>query len=221
MTLIARYLPKAPFELDAIGFDMPDGVAEPHVNRVPFSGVLTRLNEPSTRPPNGSDGHRVFISTQVAEEALPSLVGMGVNVDTGFKDHDKRLKVGIITNAHIEGNDLVVDGHLFEKDFEQEVDYIKSHKSQLGMSYEISGVDVEDTAAPVWKLNRLVFTGGAILKKNAAAYQNTSIAASLYQFESADDLFAVPEVCQALSDYVSTLTCAILAYQKGRQHAHR
>lgn len=218
---ITRYKHKLPFELDAIGFDMPDAVAEPHVNRVPFSGVLTRLNEPSTRPPNGSDGHRVLISTDVAEKALPSLVGMGVDVDTGFKDHNKKAKVGVITNAYIQGDDLVVEGHLFGKDFPEETDYIKRNKAQLGMSYEISDVDVEDTADPVWNLQRLLFTGGAILKKNAAAYAKTSIAASRESIVSADDLFAIPELAEAVSDYLWQSQCIALAFQKGRTHAHR
>ncbi|MGB6133443.1 MAG: hypothetical protein WBG54_16810, partial [Acidobacteriaceae bacterium] len=30
-----------------------------HPNRMPFSGVLTLVDEPSTRPPSGARGHRV------------------------------------------------------------------------------------------------------------------------------------------------------------------
>ena len=218
---IVRYRHKAAFSIDAIGFDMPDAVAEPHVNRVPFRGVLTRLNEASTRPPNGADGHRVFISTEVAEAALPTLIGMGVDVDTGFKDHDKRLKVGVITNAYIEDDDLIVEGHLFQKDFEKEVHYIKNNKSSLGMSYEISDVEVENTAAPVWKLQRFTFTGGAILRKSAAAYQDTSIAASRQQIESLEEFFAVPDLAEALLAYVDLSRCAVAAYAQRRAYAHR
>lgn len=200
---------------------MPDAVAEPHINRVPFSGVLTRLNEPSTRPPNGARGHRVCIATAVAEHALPTLIGMGVDVDTGFKDHDKRVKVGVITNAYVKDDDLIVEGHLFGKDFANEVDYIKKNKAQLGMSYEIADCDVENEASTIWNLQRFTFTGGAILRKSAAAYQQTSIAASLQYIATSEEFFAVPEICQELSAYLTLLQCAAMAYHAGRIYAHR
>ena len=73
----------------------------------------------------------------------------------------------------------------------------------------------------VWHLQRFTFTGGAILRKSAAAYQQTSIAASLQQIRSLDEFFAVPEICQELSTYLSMLQCAALAYCTGRAHAHR
>jgi hypothetical protein len=216
-----RYLHKAPFVLDAMGFDIPDAVAEPHVNRVPFSGVLSRVDEPSTRPPNGASGHKVFIPREVAEKALPTLIGMGIDVDTDFKDHSKKRKIGVITEAHIDGKNLVISGHLFAKDFPDEVTYIQKNKRILGASYEIADVSVKDTSAAVWELDSFVFTGAAILEKSSAAYQQTSIAASLQHIESLDELLAVPEIATAVSDYLSMITCAALAYQKGKMHANR
>jgi hypothetical protein len=70
-------------------------------------------------------------------------------------------------------------------------------------------------------LESFVFTGAAILEKSSAAYQQTSIAASLHSIESLDELFAVPEIAAAVSDYLSMITCAALAYQKGIMHANR
>ncbi len=174
--LIKRYLYKAPFELEAFSLDFPPGV-EPGQNRAPFQGVLTRLNEPSTRPPNGSDGHRVQIPSLVAQGALQSLVGMPINCSLTMRDHDKKFVVGSIDRGEIIGNDLIVYGTLFDKNFPDEVQEIRRIKDRLGMSYEISGVEVEDATAPTWVLTKLVFTGAAILEKNAAAYAKTAIAA--------------------------------------------
>ena len=64
---------------DAIGSDGDDnaGVAG-HPNRIPFEGVLTVVDEASTRAPSGARGHRVILARAAALEALPSLLGMAV-----------------------------------------------------------------------------------------------------------------------------------------------
>ena len=45
----------------------------------------------------------------------------------------------------------------------------------LGMSFEVTDVDVADFEARVWTLNKVVFTGAAILRKSKAAYRDTWI----------------------------------------------
>ena len=47
--------------------------------------------------------------------------------------------------------------------------------SGLGLSYEVTAVQVADTREHVWKLLKVMFTGAAILRKNKAAYQDTWI----------------------------------------------
>ncbi len=47
--------------------------------------------------------------------------------------------------------------------------------SELGMSYEVTDVEVADRSATIWILKKVVFTGAAILRRNKAAYQNTWI----------------------------------------------
>ncbi len=218
---IVRYLHKAPLQLDALGFDMPDAVAEPHVNRVPFSGVLSRVDEPSTRAPSGADGHKVFIPKAVAEKALPTLIGMGIDVDTDFNDHAHKRKIGMITEAHIDGKDLVIAGHLFGKDFPNEIEYIKKNKHILGASYEIAEVNVIDTSAPIWELESFCFTGAAVLRRDAAAYAKTSIAASRQFLETAEEVFAVPELAEAVLAYIDVARCAVAAYAHRRAYVHR
>src|SRR5437660_1768839 len=120
--LTTRYLHKSPFSLEGVGIELPT-LDSPHPNRVPFKGILTKLDQPSTRPPGGSSGHKVLIPRAVAEAALPSLIGMPLNFSADFEDHNKRQPIGTISEAHISGDDLVVSGFLYGKNFESEVDY--------------------------------------------------------------------------------------------------
>src|SRR5690606_33803993 len=72
-----EYFEGANFSFSALAMEIPDKVVD-HPNQVPFKGVLTKLDEPSDNPLNGSNGKRVVIPKGVAEEALPSLLGMAV-----------------------------------------------------------------------------------------------------------------------------------------------
>jgi hypothetical protein len=152
-----------------------------HPNKVPFSGVLCQLDQPSTRPPGNSAGlaKRVLLPRAVAEAALDSLLGMGVNVTMNLDGHDRTNKIGVITAAWIEGNEIKVSGHLFGKDFPQEIAAVQAGAKQgkLGMSFELLAA-FEDLSANILKAEEVIFTGAAILLKDKAAYGLTSVAAS-------------------------------------------
>jgi transketolase N-terminal domain/subunit len=45
----------------------------------------------------------------------------------------------------------------------------------LGMSYEVTNVQLADIRARVWVLEKVTFTGAAILHRDKAAYRNTWI----------------------------------------------
>ena len=45
----------------------------------------------------------------------------------------------------------------------------------LGMSFEVTDVNVVDEAARLWTINHVTFTGAAILRKSKAAYRDTWI----------------------------------------------
>ena len=162
-------------DLYAIGITLPDIEGE-HPNRVPFSGTLTLVDVPSDRPPNGAQGHRVMIPRAVAEAALPSLIGMPLDMAPGLMDHSTK-NIGLFTQGSIQGDELVVSGYLYGKQFPGETAEIQRKKELLGMSYEITDVDVADPSESVWTLSNLVFTGGAILLKQSAAYMRTSLLA--------------------------------------------
>ena len=160
-------------KLEAMAVLLPD--VEGHPNRAPFTGVLTRVDEPSTRPPSGARGHRVILTRQAALAALPSLLGMAVDYAPSWDGHDARRKCGIITHADVEGSRLCVAGYLFAKDFpEVERQMLALAPGAMGMSWELADAHVEDMRAEVWTLTRATFTGAAILLREKAAYRNTS-----------------------------------------------
>lgn len=168
--------PAKEMRLDAMALAIPEWPEHP--NRVPFSGVLTRLDAPSDRAPSGAAGHRVLLPRAVAERALPSLLGMAVDYAPGLRGHDARRKIGVITRADIVGDRLEVSGFLFGKDFPDVLREMRARSGRLGMSYEVTDVRVANPSAEVWALEHIVFTGAAILERTAAAYQSTSLAAN-------------------------------------------
>lgn len=154
-------------------------------NKMPFHGVLTYLGVPSDMAPGGSGGRRVMIPVEVGTGALDSLVGMPVNLAASMDNHDTDAVIGVFTEAKIgevtaKGTPIEVSGHIFAKSFPEEAVAIKASQETLGFSYETAktrleaGIYAGETVAIA---KELVFTGAAILYKNAAAYQSTSLAA--------------------------------------------
>ena len=99
----------------------------------------------------------------------------------------------MITRAEIVGRAIEVGGFLYARDFPEIVAEIgkperrgslsaahpgaasRTSASGLGMSYEIADALVEDITASIWVLNRVTFTGAAVLRRDKAAYGSTWI----------------------------------------------
>ena len=88
-----------------------------HPNRRQFTGVLAILDQPSNLNPSGSRSHRIVLTREATEAALPTLIGMGVNAHSTLMRHEPARKCGIITDAEIIDNRLHVRGYLYELDF--------------------------------------------------------------------------------------------------------
>lgn len=160
-------------QLEAMAVKFPD--VEGHPNRVPFQGVLTLVNTASDKAPAGARGHRVVLTREAAERGLASLLGMAVDYRPGWDGHDARRKIGLITEANLAGVKLVVRGYIYARDFPEVATAIASQAPEsMGMSYELADVRVEDMRADLWKLTRVTFTGAAILRREKAAYRETS-----------------------------------------------
>ena len=159
--------------LEAMAVNIPH--VEGHPNRVPFEGVLTVVDTVSDKAPAGARGHRVMLTREAAEKALPSLLGMAVDYRPGWDGHDARRKIGLLTEANLVGNQLVVRGYLYARDFPEVAGAIAAQAPHsMGMSYELADARVEDMRADLWKLTRVTFTGAAVLLRNKAAYTATS-----------------------------------------------
>jgi hypothetical protein len=157
------------FAMRAMAVEFPEVLGHP--NRLPFEGCLTLVDTPSDRAPSGARGHRVMLTRNAAEAALPSLLGMAVDYKAGWDGHDARQKCGIITSATLEDRKLLVAGYLFARDFpEMEA----ALNPEMGMSYELADAHVADMRASIWTLTRATFTGAAILLRDNAAYRGTS-----------------------------------------------
>jgi len=179
----------ANFSFEAMSLQVP--VVFDHPNRMPFSGVLTRLDQPSDAPPGGAKA-RTYLPTDVAEVALPSLLGMAVDFKADFEGHDRKQKIGIITGANVVGDAIEIEGFLYAKDFPDECKQIKAEKGALGFSYELDA-RIRDLDADPWVIDYCVFTGAAILYKDLAAYRTTSLAA-----EASKEIEMTKEEMQAL-----------------------
>jgi hypothetical protein len=173
--------------MESMAIEMP--AVHGHPNRVAFRGVLTFVDAVSDKAPAGARGHRVRLTKKAAEAAIPSLLGMALDYSPRLDGHDTRRKIGVITRAEIVGREIEVGGFLYGRDFPEMVTEIGKEQSggvsgatggrrkcdALGMSYEIADAVVEDIQAKVWVLNRVTFTGAAVLKREKAAYGSTWI----------------------------------------------
>lgn len=162
--------------LEAMAITIPH--VDGHPNRLAFEGVLTVVDSASDKAPAGARGHRVLLTREAAEQALPSLLGMAVDYRPGWDGHDARRKIGVLTAADLIGQSLLVRGYLYARDFPDVAQAIQASAAEnpraMGMSYELADARVEDLRATVWKLTRVTFTGAAILLREKAAYRATS-----------------------------------------------
>ena len=144
-------------------------------------GVLTLADAPSGRAPSGARGHRVMLTAQATERALPSLLGMGVDYAPELGRHDAQRKVGIITAADLRPHggqgaaDWTSRATCSNATFPRWWTRWRGAKGGLGMSYEIADVRVVDVVAPVWVATDFKFTGAAVLLREKAAYQGTNM----------------------------------------------
>lgn len=178
--------------LEAMALEMPAG---PHPNKMPFSGILTRLDTPSDKAPGGSNGKKVIFTKRAAERGLSSLLGMGVDFTPDFDGHDTTRKIGVITAATIEGDAIRVGGFIYARDFPKEASRIQLDKALLGFSWELADIFVERTDADPLVITDACFTGAAILRKDKAAYRSTSLAAS-----ADEDTMTKEEIAAAMGE---------------------
>lgn len=162
--------------LEAMSLNVP--AVEDHPNRMPFSGVLVKLDQASQAPPHGSNGKRVLMTAAAAEASIASLLGMAVDFTPDLDGHDPVSKFGVITSATVEGTDLKIEGFIYAADFPKEASDVKKLQASLGFSFEAQNIHVESLDTDPVVITGCTFTGAAILRKDKAAFMTTSLAAA-------------------------------------------
>lgn len=169
-------------ELQSMAIELP--VVMGHPNRAPFRGVLTLVDVASDRSPAGARGHRVLITRAAAEQALATLLGMGLDYAPALDRHDAQRKIGIITEANVvdgrpsaemssdaRGKDALgtagripairgrieVAGYIFERDFPEVVRQLRVHPIGSGRATEF-GMSYEITDARIEDLHAAIWT---------------------------------------------------------------
>lgn len=159
---------------EAMAIEFPE--VKDHPNQLPFSGILTRVDQPSDNPLHGSNGKCVLLPKSVAEKALDSLGLMAIDFTPSLDGHDSKNKIGIITAANIEGNAINISGFFYASDFPDEVKRIQDEKAKLGFSYEAQAHIKSMNDDPL-EIDQCIFTGAAVLYKDRAAYTSTALQA--------------------------------------------
>lgn len=166
--------------IEAMSLDVPS--VPDHPNKMPFSGILVRLDQPSDKAPQGAGGKRVQLSRKAAEAALPSLLTMAIDYTPKLDGHDPTAKIGVITGATIEedalGAFIRIEGSFYAADFPTETARIQADKDKMGFSFEAAKIFVETLDADPLVITDCIFTGAAVLQKAKAAYTTTSLAAA-------------------------------------------
>ena len=78
---------------------MPE--VEGHPNRLPFQGVLTPVGVPSRRAPSGAQRHRGDVDAEGDGGGAAVAAGDGAGLSPALDGHDRRRKIGLITEADI------------------------------------------------------------------------------------------------------------------------
>lgn len=166
--------------------NMQFGEPTEHLNKMPFSGVVAYVDTPTDGSPCGANGMKVVFAREAVVQALQTFIGMGVNCvyDEGaFADpaqcltgHDERFKIGVVESAELIGNEIHVKGFLWCYDFSDVAFMIRNNKESLGFSVEVVATDVEEKDGFL-VVNKVVFTGVAIMYRNLAAFKSTRLAA--------------------------------------------
>ena len=127
--------------------------------RVYFSGILCTLDEPSDKSPTGAKGHKIIITKTAAKNALSTLIGAPLNYKSDWNGHDYSVTVGYLATAN----------------YPEIIDKIKELPlGTLGMSYEVKNARCINLNQQIWTISEVTFSGAAILKRDKAAYRNTS-----------------------------------------------
>jgi hypothetical protein len=180
------------------------------------------------RPSKHSGNIQYQLSKKGLAAALPTLITKPIHITTDLDAHFEAGRAPKAIGAFLGGIGLENDdgtmtlraiGTLWDGDFPDEVAEIQKKQAQLGASYEIQylSASAERVNDHVIEIGTYEFSGGAILKKNAAAHPETQL---LVASKDTDKIFDVmdeddmPRLLAYLSGSTSFTRADKLSYQE-------
>jgi hypothetical protein len=148
-------------------------------NYHPVRGVLFRIDEPSEAPPSVGTGKPLYVPRKVAEALLGKVNNLPLDADDSLSRHANEKIVGVMVKASIEGNDFIVEGHLWPWNNRAKVSLISANSRDLGMSmnaYAKGRNETVDGIGVFW-IDELELLGANILFHEKATYKKTRFAA--------------------------------------------
>ena len=149
-------------------------------NQHPVSGVLFRIDEPSENIPSVGPGLPLYISKEIAAEAVSQVSGLPLDAHDNLSQHANEDIAGVMLSASIEDKDFCVRGYLWGWSKNKKIQSITSAKEKLGMSMNAAAIGHEAVVdgTKVFWIDQLILLGANILYSNCATYEKTSLLAA-------------------------------------------
>jgi hypothetical protein len=146
-------------------------------NRVPVTGVLFRIDEPSEAVPAKGPGLPLYIPAEVAASIVNTVTGLPLDAHDNLSQHAEEEITGAMLSAEVQGKDFVVHGVLWPASKTSKVKKIAANAEKLGMSMTADawGHEAEVDGNKVFWVDDLDLSGANILFSDCATYQKTRL----------------------------------------------
>ena len=204
-------------------------------NQYPFIATITYGGKISDGYVGGTEGieggpYRVLIAGDLLRRKIKSLAGKSVLV-SDLQSHDRNFKIGTFLQAWVESVDMPdgttalaakASGLIIETEdnkdiIEQIIDEARAEK--LGFSYDIKDVKFDLKASTDSSTDQFVevtdfeWRGATILRRDAAAYEETKLAASKTTPRKDQDDMTPEQLRDALAPLISPLQTSLTSLQ--------
>lgn len=152
-------------------------------NKMIISGCITKIGEPSTEAPCGTNGKRAVFTKESVDACMQSFVGMPLNCtypDGFFADgtelftgHGEK-NIGYIREVHADGDKLMAEMVVWKDRFPDEAYMILNGVDALGFSVEWYATKTHEDEDYIY-MDEFEGCGCAILWQNCAAFEDTFI----------------------------------------------
>lgn len=200
-------------------------------NQYPFVATITYGGKLSDGFVGGTEGiaggpYRVLISADLLRRKIKSLAGKSVLV-SDLQSHDRNFKVGTFLQAWVEqatmadgttslaakASGLLIETPENQEIIEQIIDEARAEK--LGFSYDIKDVKFDLKASTDSSTEQFVevtdfeWRGATILRRDAAAYEETKLAASKQPQRKDQDTMTPEQIRDAIAPLISPLQTSV------------